>query len=367
MQPARHHALDNLRVFIIFLVVVLHASLSYMQHAPEWWYVLDPQKSLLFTYLVLLIDVPIMLIMFFLAGYFTYPSLAKRGAGAFLKDKLVRIGVPWVFGVLVLTPPTAYLIYYSRHIPMPLWTFWRTDFWGKAFQQSVYWYLGVLLLFFTLTALAYAVNRRFASWKPAVISPTWRFFSLFVLGMSATSMLIGLAYSLDTWSHIYVLSYQPARLPLYIGYFTLGIFAHQRGWFTEQGYSPALTPWLPLCLISGLLYLGWRITPSAQNVINTAITFLLFNAFCFSSLMAGIALFRTHVTHEASFWRNQSRNSYGVYYLHPLILYPLALVFVPFPVSIYVKAIAITLIAYLASWGMSAAVLTRMPGLRRMF
>src|SRR5512145_1854502 len=114
MQPDRHHALDNLRVCVIFLVVLLHAALSYMAYAPEWWYVLDPRRSLFFTGLVLVVDVPIMLIMFFLAGYFTPASLAKRGPQAFLRDKVVRIGLPWLFCSLVLAPPTAYMIYYSR-------------------------------------------------------------------------------------------------------------------------------------------------------------------------------------------------------------------------------------------------------------
>ncbi len=369
MQNERHHALDNLRILVIFLVVLLHASLSYMTYAPEWWYVLDPQRSLFFTGLVLLIDVPIMLIMFFLAGYFTYASLAKRGPSVFLRDKLVRIGIPWVFGSLVLAPPTAYMIYYSRHFPVSLWTFWATDFWGKAYQQSVYWYLGILLLFFALTALAFSVNQRFAAWQRSVLRPTWRFFTLFVLAMTAGSLWIGLTHPLDQWSHIYVLVFQPARVPLYLGYFVLGIFAHQRGWFTEQGYSPTILRWLPLCLASGLLYLGWRLTlpPTVNTVPSKAIATLLFNLFSFSSLMASVALFRAHLGSETPFWRSQARNSYGVYYLHPLILYPLALVFVPIPVSIYVKAFAITLLAYLVCWGLSAAVLTRGPGLRRMF
>ena len=369
MPNARHHALDNLRVFIIFLVVLLHSSLSYMAYAPEWWYVLDPGRSLFFTVLVLLIDVPIMLIMFFLAGYFTYASLAKRGAGVFLRDKLVRIGIPWVFGALVLAPPTAYMIYYSRRLPMSLWTFWATDFWGKAFQQSVYWYLGVLLLFFTLTALTFTVSRRFASWQRVVLQPTWYFFTLFILIMTASSLWIGLTHPLDQWSHNYVFVFQPARVPLYVGYFGLGIWAHQRGWFTAEGYAPTLLRWLPLCLVSGLLYLGWRLSlpPTVNTVSSKAITILLFNLFCLASLMASVALFRAHLGGESPFWRSQARNSYGVYYLHPLILYPLALVFVPLPISIFLKAAAITLLAYLASWGLSAAVLTRLPGLRRMF
>ena len=78
-QPvSREHGLDNLRVFVIILVVVLHASLSYMAFAPQWWYVLDPKRSLFFTGLVLLIDVPIMLIMFFLPAI--SPILPSPGA-----------------------------------------------------------------------------------------------------------------------------------------------------------------------------------------------------------------------------------------------------------------------------------------------
>ncbi|WP_158240532.1 acyltransferase family protein [Telmatospirillum siberiense] len=368
-ETTRLQALDNLRVFVIFLVVVLHGSICYMAYAPEWWYVLDPHRSMAFTYLVLLVDVPIMPAMFFLAGYFAFPSLAKRGAVRFVKDKLVRIGVPWAFGALVLAPPTAYMIYYSRNLPMSLATFWRTDFWGKAFQQSVYWFLGVLLLLFLLTALAFALSRRFAAWKPEIRRPTWRLFALFVLTMSAGSLLIGVNHPLDQWSHVYVLVYQPARVPLYTGYFILGIVACRQGWFTGQGYRPAPFRWLALCLAFGLLYLTGRIAfpATGQAIAVTAATVLLFNLFCFSSLMAGVALFQARLGPERFFRRSRARNSYGIYYLHPLFLYPLALIFVPLSLPLAVKAAAIVLLAYLASWGVSAAILTRLPGLRRMF
>jgi hypothetical protein len=369
MPSTRHHALDHLRVLVIFLVVVLHGSISYMAYAPQWWYVLDPGRSLFFTGLVMVVDVPIMLIMFFLAGFFTRGSLARRGPAAFLKDKMVRIGIPWLFGSLVLAPPTAYMIYYSRHFPMSLWTFWATDFWGKAFQQSVYWYLGVLLLLFLLTALAYGANRSSAVWRERTAAPGRGLFPAFVLAMTAASLLVNLTHPLDQWSNIRVLVFQPVRVPLYIGYFALGIHASRRGWFTASGYVPAVRHWLPLCLVSGAIYLGWRLQPPSPlpDLAAKAITNLLFNLFCFSSLLAGIALFKARAGNDNRFWHSQARNSYGVYYLHPLLLYPLALVFVPLPISIFAKAAAIILLTYLGSWAMSAALLTRAPGLRRMF
>ena len=371
MQTDRHYAFDNLRTIVVFLVVVLHGSMCYMAYAPQWWYVVDRQSSVLYTVLVLIIDVPIMLVMFFLAGYFAYPSVVRRGAARFFRDKLLRIGLPWVFGVLVLAPPTAYMIYFSRRSPLSLVEFWRTDFWGKAFQQSVYWYLGILLLLFAATALAYATRRRFAALQTRPGVPGAGLFAGFVLGMSAASLFValGTGYTLDTWSHIYVLSYQPVRVPLYVGYFALGVHAGRRAWFTASGHAPARVPWTVLALVSGGAYLACRFGAAAAlpASASAALSVVLFNVFCFSSLLAAIALFCAHLDCSNAFWRSQARNSYGIYYLHPLILYPLALAFVDVPLPIQLKAVTVIALGYLASWALSAFLLTRLPGLRRVF
>ena len=66
-------------------------------------------------------------------------------------------------------------------------------------------------------------------------------------------------------------------------------------------------------------------------------------------------------------WRSLARNSYGIYYLHPLILYPLAYLFVALRWLIYLKAAALIALTLLACWALSELVLTRAPGLRRAF
>ena len=33
--------LDNLKTFIVCLMIVFHASMCYMAYAPEWWYTVD--------------------------------------------------------------------------------------------------------------------------------------------------------------------------------------------------------------------------------------------------------------------------------------------------------------------------------------
>ena len=71
--------LDNLRAAVILLVIMLHASITYMLYGPAWWYVVDPDQALGFTALVLLIDVPLMPTLFLAAGYFALPSLRRHG------------------------------------------------------------------------------------------------------------------------------------------------------------------------------------------------------------------------------------------------------------------------------------------------
>ncbi len=163
----RLYFLDNLRAVVILLVVLLHASITYMAYAPEWWYVLDPDQGIGWTMLVLLVDVPNMQALFFVAGFLALPSLARRGTGGFVREKLIRLGVPWVFGVVVLAPLITYMIFISRGIERPYLEFWAGDFWGAWFQQAVYWFLGALLVLFLLLAWAWAASERLrASTRP---------------------------------------------------------------------------------------------------------------------------------------------------------------------------------------------------------
>ncbi len=365
----RLYYLDNLRAAVIALVVLLHGSMTYMAYAAAWWYVVDPQSSLAFTMLVLVVDVPIMPAMFFVAGYFALPSLQKRGPGRFLRDKALRVGLPWALGVIFLAPLTAYMIYFSRHVPMSYLQFWATDFWGKMYQQSVYWFLGILMALFALLALAYGQNPR--RYGTRTVEPDGRLTVwLFGAVITAAFLVISRFFPIDAWSHNYLFVYQPVRVPLYIGYFALGVTAQQHGWFTPAGYNPNLGAWGMTAFMSGVAYLGCRMTgapePAAAFIL-AIVTGVLFNLFCLSAIIAGVTVFQQKVNGAGRFWRSQAANSYGIYYVHPLILYPLAYLLVAVPLPIGVKAVVLIVATLLLAWGVSALVLKRAPLLSEMF
>lgn len=368
---ARIFFLDNLRAFVILLVVVLHGAMVYMVDAPPWWYVIDDQNSLFFTILVILIDVPIMLIMFYISGYFALPSLVKRGPEAFLKDKFIRIGAPWIFGVLFLAPLTAYFYFISRDINLSYFEFWSSTFWTTSFQQSVYWFLGILMLLFFLLVLVYDISERLRLARPQLSRSGWKQFFIFWALMSLGMLILMAWFPIDTWfTNMRILVFQPLRLPLYFGYFAFGIYGHLNGWFRPGGYSPRLLPWAAIWLVSGLLYLANRIfvlPTAADPLIPEMVHAFLFNAFCLSSLMASVALFQQKVNEDTRFWKSLSANSYGIYYIHPLILYPLALLARPFALPLFLKAPLVIISAILLSWAVSAFFLTKAPLIRRAF
>lgn len=363
--------LDNLRSMVILFVVLMHGALCYMVYAPSWWYVVDTDTSLFFTKLVLLVDVPIMLIMFFLAGFFSCPSLFKRGTGVFLKDKIVRVGIPWVTGVLILTPPTAYMIYFSRNVPVSFLQFWSHDFWGEMFQQSVYWFLGILMLFFIVLSAIYELSPKLRNIEFKAGKPSVKFLVLFWTLMTFGFFIMNQIFPLDTWyNKAYIISFQPNRFTLYIGYFALGIYACHKKWFTAEGYTPKLLPWLIFCVVTGYLYLNYRFIYAAQadkTMLWKSGTAILFNCYCLSALMSGLALFKKMINSSSVFWRSLSSNSYGIYFIHPLILYPLAYFFKGYSIPLYLKSTVVIVITMIVSWLFSALVLKKVPVLRKSF
>jgi glucans biosynthesis protein C len=368
LERPRLHYLDNLRAFVIVMVIVLHASITYMAFAPEWWYVLDPDRSQLFTLLVLLVDVPNMPALFFVAGFFALPSLVRRGSGGFIREKGVRLAIPWAFAIVFLAPLAAYMTYVSRDVPVGYLDFWTRDFWGPLYQQSVYWFLGVLFAMFVLLVWTWEASPRLQTAAVRVARPRPRLFVAFVALTAAGSALVSPWYGLDDWepgSILFVV--QPARIAFYAAYFVLGMYAERRGWFSAKGFRPDLGPWGWGCVLSGVAYLAFRMGGQPVTVPERAIASLLFAIFCFTAIVAGVSLFQQRVNGAGRAWRTLAENSFGIYYVHPLILYPLAYLLVPLAVPAVGKAAILVTVTLLASLAVSALVLRRVPGLRRIF
>jgi peptidoglycan/LPS O-acetylase OafA/YrhL len=110
--------LDNIRSLIIVLVLIFHSGASYGSGV-EFWPFHENNPSGIIDFFMFIGDVFFMAIMFFIAGYFVLPDFLKKGLCRFLKDKLKRLGLPWlVITTTAVVPFTFPLLLSNISIPV---------------------------------------------------------------------------------------------------------------------------------------------------------------------------------------------------------------------------------------------------------
>jgi len=115
---------DYLRAFAVLLVVLHHAALAYVTwgflnpYSPMETFspIVDGAKWSSFNTIVSANDTFFMPLLFLLSGLFVWRSLQSKGVRGFILARLKRLGIPFVIGVVVLTP----LAYYPTMLELNL-------------------------------------------------------------------------------------------------------------------------------------------------------------------------------------------------------------------------------------------------------
>jgi hypothetical protein len=140
--------LDNLRTFLIFLVVLVHSGVVYESSGlmAPYWIVDDPMTSDLPGLVNLILDLFVMPTVFFISGFFTPPSLERRGSIGFITAKVRRLIVPWILALFTLIPIYNAIFLYSRGLSQGPWTAYF-HFSNSTISMNWLWFLPVLFLF----------------------------------------------------------------------------------------------------------------------------------------------------------------------------------------------------------------------------
>jgi glucan biosynthesis protein C len=105
--PARLPWIDHLRTAMIVLVVNMHACVTY-SHVGDWYLMSEQEPTLAakvpFIVWQSMLQSFFMGLLFFLAAYFAAGSLARRGRAGFVRERLVRLGLPTLLYMLVIHP-----------------------------------------------------------------------------------------------------------------------------------------------------------------------------------------------------------------------------------------------------------------------
>jgi hypothetical protein len=226
LNNVRFAYLDNLRSFIIFLVVIHHAVVvnsglvpwSYNERSPDFLTVIE---DVFFGLILAYNQAWFMAVLFFLAAFFAVGSFERHGAMAFIRGRLFRLGIPLFVYMFIIYPFIEYYLAkyntirsfsvffdnYVNHITSFLW----------LTSTRTIWFVEVLLLF----TIVYAVLR---SLHPRKVNPNqYRFKNMHcillitILGIS--TFLIRLIFPMDKD----FLNLHLASWSYYIIFFTIGV------------------------------------------------------------------------------------------------------------------------------------------------
>lgn len=316
--------IDNLRTALVILVVLHHLAIVYVGNTP--FYYVEPASetlgALLLVAFQLFNQAFFMGFLFMLAGYFTPGSYDRKGPGGFVKDKLLRLGVPIILYMFVLNPLASIGSY-----QMPAALTGITE----AFNWSHYIHLvGIGPLWFALMLLIFDLGYmlwRMAAGKreesPAAHKPPRvGAVIVFMLALALTSYLVRMAIPLGT----YVLWFPTlSYLPQYISFFLIGIMARRHDWLRTLPGSmgrlglvlalAASVGLFPVAFLSGPVFLGGGSLPSAVYVLWDSV-------FSVGICLAAIPFFRSHFDRDTGLNRFGARHSFTVYIFHiPVIVF----------------------------------------------
>jgi peptidoglycan/LPS O-acetylase OafA/YrhL len=385
---------DHLRAFLTLLVVVHHAVLAYHAHAPaasrDWaaapmaWRafpVVEGARWPGIDLLVALNDTFFMMLMFFVGGLYVARSVARRGASGYVRERALRLGVPFLASCAVLAP-LAYYPAYLQHGGAPGFA----SYFGAYAALDVWpagpaWFLWVLLAFGAVASIALrafpqvldALARRAGRLgaKPS------RFALALALASVAAYLPMSIAFGGLSWAEWGPFTVQTARIGLYALYFVVGIAvgAHgvARGLLAADGLlATRWKRWSAIAPAFFVVFLGLVVTVFATLgktgsvggalVGATSVAFAVTGVSTSLAVLAIFARFASRWTGRA--WASLDRNAYGIYLLHyPFASWiPYALLDAPWPG--YAKGIVAIAGAVASSWIASAA-LRRIPAVAR--
>jgi fucose 4-O-acetylase-like acetyltransferase len=334
MEKTRLFFIDNLRILLITLVAMVHLSISY-GGSGSWYYKegqADTLSSVVLSWHNGVVQAFSMGLFFLIAGYFTPGPYDRKGPRPFLKDRLLRLGIPMLCYDFVIGPLVAYPL-----IKLGAWQAAGSYFDYLARYYSRFhigtgplWFAEALLIF----ALGYALWRAFVkTTAPAVPGdgkpPTNLAIAAFAIALGTVSFLVRIWLPIG-WA-FGPLNLQFPFFPQYICLFTAGIVAYRRNWLAR---IPDSTGRLWLCiailfvvvLLPALIVAGGALSGDLMPFMGG----LHWQCFAYAiwEQVAGVAiiigllvLFRKRLNHQGKLAQTASASAYTAYIIHgPIII-----------------------------------------------
>ena len=392
---SRDAALDRARTFITLLVLANHAVVAYTAFGRFYpnhylWStapVVDSQRWGGFNILTLFNDAFFMCLMFLLSGLFVWPSLKRKGVGNFLRDRALRLGLPFLVLIFILMPIAYYASYRLTGARLGFLDFWLGNFRQGIWFDGPGWFIW-FLLFLDLLAIPFlyiapglidAINRLSLKsfQRPALFAS--------VLTVAAIIAYVPMLFEVGAvrWFNWGPLQVQLSRVVLYGVFFFAGMgigaanidqgLLARNGALAQRWFvwvAVAAGSFGALTLLVNFRRMRLANLPGAPPFWWQSSYGVVYAIACVAICLAVLALFLRFGQGENSIFDSLRDDAYGIYAVHyiGILWLQYALLDISFGPVMQIAAIIKALIVFVLTLGLSwiaTAALRKIPGAKR--
>jgi glucans biosynthesis protein C len=367
-------ALDNLRAVVILIVLAFHSVLAYVswvpprssgfEEPPYGWRafpILDSHRWFGFDLFCAWQDVYLMALMFLLSGLFVSPSLARKRNWGFVRDRLLRLGVPFVFGIVILVPIAEYPAYRVTGVDPNVSDYLRHYLTLPFLPNGQLWFLWQLLalnfVVVGLNRIAPNALKILGRWSAALGQRPLFYLAVLIAASAAAYMPLALVFTPWAWSDSGPLAVQFCRPFLYAVYFFAGVGIGAGGIdnglvAADGGLARRWWLWLAAALAALFIWMGvtsLTLDGPAPIAIEIAsdLSFVLACAAGCSFLIAASLRFGLKRSRALA---SLSTNAYSLYLVHYVFVVWMQYALLAATLPAVVKAPIVFTVAVMMSW-----------------
>jgi len=350
---------DNLKVFLICLVITHHIAIAYGGAGDLLFKegASDPISPIILTLFTGINQSFFMTLFFMLSAYFTVGSLDKKGNIKYLKDRLIRLGIPLIVYVLLISPINRIIAAYAKG---------ETYSYKLAWHTGPLWFLEALLIF----SIIYMLVRNKSAKDTNIDFPRNLTICKAIFILSILTFIVRIFFPVGVWIHVF----QLADFVHYIFMFYVGTLAYKHHWF-EKISDEMARPWKITAIIAIISYplfwvilievLGYTLKDFTGGFAWLPLVMSFLETVAMVSIIISLlAIFKKRFNRQGTIVKWMSVNYYGAYIFHATLIYLaiLALYGRPIPSILKFLMVALTVVPASFYW---TSLIRKLPGVKR--
>lgn len=321
---------DQIKALMIALVIAVHAPMAFGDKG--WWMGLriplegnsDPLFEVTRGFFGYFCNTFFMYMLFLISGYFVPRSVHKKGIARYLKDRLLRIGIPFLFGMVLINNISLILARLSPTSP------YAETAWNEMpFNRVVV--LGFLVLLFVFDLLYCAwVSLRGDRFYVDRSVPTPQLRSWLISAIILAILEVVMSTRTELWaalrnSPLDWFGVQGTHIFTYTFMFFLGCKASCHHWL-ERLNSHLVVRWFRFSIASALCILTIALVLTFNGSMSTEaeklwLLMTFFNTFVGWGVIGYLLFWFQRNENRCGKWlANAGVDSFGAYIIHSLVL-----------------------------------------------